>query len=337
MIKVLGIESSCDDSAASVVTCQKNILSNVVLSQHKDHMPFKGVVPEIAARKHLDNLKFCIKSALELSGCRLADIDAIGVTAGPGLIGGLIVGVMHAKGLAHVAAKPVIQINHLEGHILTARLTNNVQYPYLVLLVSGGHTQFVSVKNIAQYKVIGQTLDDAVGECFDKTAKILGLQYPGGPAVEKMAQNGDPAKYALPLSMVGRAGADLSFSGLKTATRMLVEKLKQQQGLESFVPDVCASFQYTIAKILAMRTLNAIAMLDYLPSSFVLAGGVAANLFIRSYLQQKLGLIGIELIAPPVNLCTDNGAMISWAAIERLQNNLLKDEKASLNPNLSLL
>jgi N6-L-threonylcarbamoyladenine synthase len=335
MIKILGIESSCDDSAASVVTCQKNILSNVVLSQHQDHMPFKGVVPEIAARKHLDNLKFCIEEALRSSGCQLAAIDAIGVTTGPGLIGGLIVGVMYAKGLAHVTSKPIIQINHLEGHILTARLTNNVEYPYLVLLVSGGHTQFVSVKNIAQYEVVGQTLDDAVGECFDKVAKILGLEYPGGPAIEKMAQNGDPNKYELPLSMVSKTGADLSFSGLKTATKLLIEKLRSQHELESFVDDVCASFQYTIAKILTMRAFNAIKMIDYKPTSFVLAGGVAANLFIRSYLQQSLQAIGIELIAPPVNLCTDNAAMIAWAAIERLQNNQ-DTKKYYLNPNLSL-
>jgi N6-L-threonylcarbamoyladenine synthase len=335
MIKILGIESSCDDSAASIVTCQKNILSNIILSQHQDHMPFKGVVPEIAARKHLDNLKFCIEKALEVSECRLSEIDAVAVTSGPGLIGGLIVGVMYAKGLAHVASKPVIQLNHLEGHILTARLTNDVKYPYLVLLISGGHTQFVSVKNIAQYEIIGQTLDDAVGECFDKTAKILGLNYPGGPEVEKIAQTGDPKKYALPLSMTNKTGADLSFSGLKTATRLLVERLRSQQSPENFMADVCASFQYTIAKILTMRALNAVAMIDYVPTSFVLAGGVAANLFIRNYLKQSLQNIGIELIAPPVNLCTDNAAMIAWAAIERLQNNL-NNQGYHLDPNLIL-
>jgi N6-L-threonylcarbamoyladenine synthase len=332
MIKVLGIESSCDESAASVVTCQKQILSNVVLSQYNDHSLYKGVVPEIAARKHLDNLGLCIKESLKTAGVTLEQIDAISVTSGPGLIGGLIVGIMHARGLAHVARKPLININHLEGHILTARLTNNVEYPYIVLLVSGGHTQFISVKGAGQYNIIGQSLDDAVGECFDKTAKILGLEYPGGPEIEKLAQKGDPYKYDLPLSMVNKPGADLSFSGLKTATRLLIEKERDKN---NFVPDICASLQHTIAKILSLRAVNAVKILDYRPKSFVIAGGVASNLYIRDYLQKSLMKLELSLVAPPVHLCTDNAAMIAWAGIERIQNNLVNDQYF-LHPNLRL-
>jgi N6-L-threonylcarbamoyladenine synthase len=332
MIKILGIESSCDESAASVVTCQKQVLSNIVLSQYQDHLKYKGVVPEIAARKHLDNLGFCIKEALSVADTALEEIDAISVTTGPGLIGGLIVGIMHAKGLAHVSNKPLIHINHLEGHILTSRLTNNVEYPYIVLLVSGGHTQFISVRDVGKYQILGQSLDDAVGECFDKTARLLGLDYPGGPAIEKLAQKGDPHRYALPLSMVNKTGSDLSFSGLKTATRLLIEKSPDRDN-ENFIPDVCASLQHTIAKILALRAVNAIKMLNYEPKSFVLAGGVASNLYIRKYIKDSLK--NIDLIAPPVHLCTDNAAMIAWAGIERLQNKLV-DNKYCLSPNLAL-
>jgi N6-L-threonylcarbamoyladenine synthase len=334
MIKILGIESSCDESAASVVTSQKQIASNIVLSQYQDHFLYKGVVPEIAARKHLDNLKYCIQEALDVAGMSLLDLDAIAVTAGPGLVGGLIVGIMHAKALAHVTGKPLIQINHLEGHILTSRLTNDVEYPYLVLLVSGGHTQFISVENVGQYKIIGQSIDDAVGECFDKTARILGLEYPGGPEIEKLAKLGDPLKYTLPFSMVTRVGCDMSFSGLKTAARLLIERLKKK-GIENFIPDVCASLQHTIAKTVSLRALNAVKMLSFTPKCFVLAGGVAANLYIRRYIQESMNALGIELVAPPVHLCTDNAAMIAWAAIERMEANLV-DNRYFLHPNLAL-
>jgi N6-L-threonylcarbamoyladenine synthase len=202
------------------------------------------------------------------------------------------------------------------------------------LLVSGGHTQFISVENVGQYKIIGQSIDDAVGECFDKTARILGLEYPGGPEIEKLAKLGDPFKYTLPLSMVERDGSNMSFSGLKTAARLLIERLKKEQ-VENFVPDVCASLQHTIAKTLCLRTLNAIKMLTFTPKCFVLAGGVAANLYIRSYIQTAMNNLGIELVAPPVHLCTDNAAMIAWAAIERIENNLV-DNRYFLHPNLAL-
>lgn len=334
MLKVLGIESSCDESAASVVTCQKQILSNIVISQYSDHLPFKGVVPEIAARKHLDNLNFCISQALEIAGTTLSDIDAISVTSGPGLIGGLIVGIMHAKALAHVSSKPIININHLEGHILTARLTSNISYPYIVLLISGGHTQFISVQEVGQYKILGQTLDDAVGECFDKTAKILGLDYPGGPAIEKLAQDGNHLRYKLPLSMVSRQGADMSFSGLKTAARLLINDLVNTNQ-QNHIADVCASLQHTIAQILSLRAIKAIEMLEYQPKNFVLAGGVAANLYIRKYLEGQLSNRGINLVAPPVHLCTDNAAMIAWAGIERIHQGLVENNYR-LDPNLAL-
>ncbi len=334
MLKVLGIESSCDESSASVVTSQKHILSNIVLSQHHDHMPFKGVVPEIAARKHLDNLSYCIEHALEKAQITLSQIDAIGVTSGPGLIGGLIVGLMHARAIAHVTGKPLININHLEGHILTPRLTSDLTYPYIVLLISGGHSQFVSVKGVGQYKILGQSLDDAVGECFDKTAKILGLQYPGGPAIEEMAKSGDPFKYTLPLAMTNKSRADMSFSGLKTATRLLIESLRSTN--QDFVADVCASLQHTIAQILTMRAINAIQMLDYVPDAFVLAGGVAANLYIRQYMSHALQKRDISLVAPPVSLCTDNAAMIAWATLERIEGGLANEASYFLNPNLAL-
>ena len=333
MIRILGIESSCDESAASIVDDKKQILSNIVLSQHNDHRPYQGVVPEIAARKHLDHLAFCIERAFVTANTDFSQINAISVTSGPGLIGGLIVGIMHAKALSAVLKKPLIYINHLEGHILTSRLTNDLSYPYIVLLVSGGHTQFISVNSLGNYRILGQSIDDAVGECFDKTAKILGLGYPGGPAIEQYAQKGDPLKYKLPLSMVAREGADLSFSGLKTATRLLVEKLKLQE--IDFIADVCASLQYTIAQILAMRAKNAIKMLDYKSKYFVLAGGVAANLYLRQHIQSVLDEFDMLLIAPPVELCTDNAAMIAWAGMERLQNSSITNPYF-LNPNLLL-
>jgi N6-L-threonylcarbamoyladenine synthase len=282
----------------------------------------------------LDNLKFCIDQALSIAQIGLDQINAMSVTSGPGLIGGLIVGIMHAKALSHVTNKPLIYVNHLEGHILTPRLTNDIEYPYIVLLVSGGHTQFVWVQGLGNYHILGQTLDDAVGECFDKTAKLLGLGYPGGPAVERLAKNGDPFKYALPLSMTNKLGADLSFSGLKTATRQLINSLKADDFYD-FIPDICASLQHTIARILFLRAQNAINMLDHEVESFVLAGGVAANLYIRSFLERNFAQLGINFIVAPVELCTDNAAMIAWAGVERFQASKL-DKLYFLHPNLAL-
>lgn len=333
MLKVLGIESSCDDTSASVVADNRRILSNIIMSQHAEHKPYQGVVPEIAARAHLDNVDCCVKMALEEAGLTLNSIDAISVTVGPGLIGGLIVGMMYGQGLSHVAKKKLVYINHLEGHILTARLTNqDLEYPYLALLISGGHSEFVYVKNTGNYEVIGFTLDDSVGECIDKVAKMLGLGYPGGPLVEKMALSGDHTKYPLPVPMLKNDNLNLSFSGLKTAARLLIQDLFKQAPIEDFVNDVCASLQYSIVRSLALKSKKAVQELD-LQTNVVLAGGVACNLYIQSEIQKAIS--PLRLITSPKVLCTDNAAMIAWAGIERIQAGL-DDRKYSLNAQMRL-
>lgn len=325
-LTILGIESSCDDTGVAVVRSDKTILANVVISQLKEHAPYLGVVPEIASRAHMQNIEIAAKEALNQAGLALSEIDAIAVTAGPGLIGGVIVGVMFAKGLASVLKKPLIAINHLEGHALTARLTSEVQFPYLLLLVSGGHCQFIEALEVGNYKILGTTLDDAVGEAFDKCAKLLGLRYPGGPIIEKLALSGNPEAYKLPLSMTDRTGCDMSFSGLKTAFRQLIEK--QDTLTTQVISDICASFQYTIGEILASRLNNAIEIfLDHKDKnrSLVIAGGVAANLYLRKKLQSAAESKGFELFVPPVDLCTDNAAMIAHAGLERFQLGLIND------------
>lgn len=321
---LLGIESSCDDTAVAIVSSSKEIISDIVVSQFSEHAPYQGVVPEIAARSHMHNLEQAVTRAFAEARLTIDDIDAIAVTGGPGLIGGVIVGTMFAKGLASASKKPFIAINHLEGHILTPRLTNDVAFPYLALLVSGGHCQFIAVLGLGNYQLLGETLDDAVGEAFDKTAKMLGLGYPGGPIIEKMAKLGDPHTYKLPLSMVERVGCDMSFSGLKTAVRKVIS---EKEISDQFTWDICASFQYTVAEILAARSINAIKMFEDcclkhgvgVPNSkqFILSGGVAANMFLRSRLEIAIAGQGFSLIAPPLKLCTDNGAMIAWAGVER--------------------
>lgn len=320
---VMGIESSCDDTSVSLVTENKEILANVVITQFEEHSLYQGVVPEIAARSHMKNLDDAILQALEESQTKLNEVDAIAVTAGPGLIGGVIVGTMYAKSLASILGKPFIAVNHLEGHILTPFLTNEIAYPYLSLLVSGGHCQFIKVSEFSSYKILGRTLDDAVGEAFDKVAKMLGLGYPGGPVVEKLALCGDNLAYDLPFSMVKRTGCDLSFSGLKTAVRRIVESHGSID--DKFKQDICASFQYTIGEILAKRTLNAIEIfmqderVEKSNYHFILSGGVAANNYLRSRIEKEISPIGWQLIAPPISLCTDNAAMIAWVGIERLK------------------
>lgn len=268
------------------------------------------------------NLQSAVKRALLDAKMDLQDIDAIAATCGPGLIGGVIVGTMFAKGLASAAKKPFIAINHLEGHILTARLTSDITFPYLSLLVSGGHCQFIAVLGIGEYKILGETLDDAVGEAFDKTAKILGLGFPGGPIIEKLAMIGRHDAYILPLSMTDRSGCDMSFSGLKTAVRRIVEEERNLS--KEFIQNICASFQYTIGEILSSRAINAIEMFEKMchpphDKNFILSGGVAANMYLRKKLQYAISNHGFNLIAPEISLCTDNGAMIAWAGCERLK------------------
>jgi len=319
MTLILGIETSCDETAAAVISDTKEIRSNVVLSQIAEHVPYGGVVPEIAARAHLDHIESVIDKALKDAGAALADMDAIAVTGGPGLIGGVIVGVMTAKAIASVCKIPFIAVNHLEGHALTVRLTDDVPFPFLLLLVSGGHCQFLMVKNVGQYQKLGGTVDDALGEAFDKTAKMLGLDYPGGPAVEKLARGGNEHAYKFPVPMKGREGCDFSFSGLKTAVRQVVATCNLQPAT---IQDICASFQYTAGETICDRTRHAMQIFSgHYPDGkyFVLAGGVAANQYLRGRLETVATEFGMTLVAPPVKLCTDNAAMIAWAGLERFR------------------
>ena len=317
---VLGIESSCDDSAAAVVDGGRRVLASVVAGQGALHAPFGGVVPEIAARAHAERLDHCVETALAEAGVTLADIDAIAVTAGPGLIGGVMAGVMLAKGLAAGASKPLVGVNHLAGHALTPRLTDGVDFPYLMLLVSGGHCQFLLVEGAEQFRRLGGTIDDAPGEAFDKVAKLLALPQPGGPAVEtEAARAKDPARFTLPRPLLDRPGCDLSFSGLKTAVLRARDRAISDaggQGLrESDRADLCAAFQAAVAEVLAEKTRRALAL--HPVPVLAVAGGVAANQELRAALEGVAAQAGARFIAPPLRFCTDNAAMIAWAGIER--------------------
>jgi N6-L-threonylcarbamoyladenine synthase len=314
---VLGIETSCDETAAAIVTDEggPRILSNLVLSQLDAHAPFGGVVPEIAARAHLDVLDSLVERALEDAGLGFADLDGIAVAGGPGLIGGVMVGTTMAKAFALVRDLPFIAVNHLEGHALTPRLTDSVEFPYLLLLVSGGHCQLLIVRGVGRYVRLGTTIDDAAGEAFDKAAKLLGLGYPGGPALERAARDGDPARFDLPRPMKGRPGCDFSFSGLKTAVRQTVASLGQCSDKD--VADVAASVQAAIGDALVDRTANALK--QFTGKTLVVAGGVAANAALRQRLEALAAANGLAFVAPPPALCTDNAAMIAWAGLERLR------------------
>ena len=324
-IVVLGLESSCDETAAAVVRRRADgsgeILSNVVFSQIEEHAAFGGVVPEIAARAHVEVMDGLVVAALAEAGLSLADVDAVAATAGPGLIGGVLVGLTTAKALAYAAKKPLVAVNHLEGHALTARLTHGVAFPYLLLLVSGGHSQILRVDGVGHYQRIGTTIDDALGEAFDKTAKLLQLGYPGGPAVEKMAAEGNPRRVALPRPLLGRDEPNFSFSGLKTAVRHEAEALAPLSRQD--VADICASFQAAVSDVVADRVGLAVSrfagtLADGCPPVLVVAGGVAANKAIRSRLDALMTNLNGRLVVPPGNLCTDNGAMIAWVGAERL-------------------
>jgi N6-L-threonylcarbamoyladenine synthase len=325
MTLVLGIETSCDETAAAVVERYVDgsgrILSNIVLSQVADHAAFGGVVPEIAARAHVEALDSVISAALREASVEIGDIDAIAATAGPGLIGGVLVGLTTAKAIALAAGKPLIAVNHLEAHALTARLTDNVAFPYLVLLVSGGHSQFLAAEGVGSYRRLGTTIDDALGEAFDKAAKLLGLPYPGGPEIEKAAAVGNPARFDLPRPLVGRPGADFSFSGLKTALRLAAEEIAPVS--EPDISDLAAAFQAAVVETVIARTRNAMAMFiashpGLASPTLVVAGGVAANRELRRALAETANDNGFRLIVPPPGLCADNGAMIAWAGAERL-------------------
>ena len=317
---ILGVETSCDETAAAIVRGRPpgpgEILSNTVFSQNDAHAPYGGVVPEIASRAHLEILDGQIERALSEAGIGWEALDAIAATAGPGLIGGVMVGLTTAKALALGLGKPLIAVNHLAGHALTARLTSGVDFPFLLLLVSGGHCQLLAVAGPEDYRLYGTTLDDAVGEAFDKTAKILGLPYPGGPNVEARAAHGNAKAYALPRPLLGRDGMDFSFSGLKTAVRQLAG-----QGAVN-IDDACAAFQAAAIDILRDRTTQALARFradfpDATHPCLVAAGGVAANAAIGSALRELALRHGFDISVPPPKLCTDNAAMIAWAGLER--------------------
>jgi N6-L-threonylcarbamoyladenine synthase len=318
----LGIESSCDDTAAAVVRGDRAILSSVVEGQTSLHRAFGGVVPEIAARAHVERLDHCVETALVQAGIGLRDINGIAVTAGPGLIGGVLSGVMLAKGLAAATGLPLVGVNHLAGHALTPRLTDGAAFPYLMLLVSGGHCQFLIVRSAVAFHRLGGTIDDAPGEAFDKVAKLLGLPQPGGPAVEQAAQQGDAARFRFPRPLLDRVGCDLSFSGLKTAVLRARDTLVTARGglTTQDQADLCAGFQAAVADVLAQKTARAIAVyLGDVPDvpMVTVAGGVAANQTIRAALETQCAAHGCAFLAPPLALCTDNAAMIAWVGIER--------------------
>ena len=344
-LTLLGIESSCDDTAAAVVRATDapgdRILSSVTVSQDNLHAAFGGVVPEIAARAHTEKLDIAVEQALAEAGLTLSQVDGIAVTAGPGLIGGVLSGVMLAKGLAAGARLPLIGVNHLAGHALTPRLTDGLAYPYLMLLVSGGHCQLLIVSGPEEFRRLGGTIDDAPGEAFDKTARLLGLPQPGGPAVEAAARDGDPKRVRFPRPLLDRAGCDMSFSGLKTA--LLRARDTAMVGLDGLRAgdraDLCAGFQAAVRDVLVEKTRRAIevymAMSPAHPALAV-AGGVAANGAIRDGLQQLATEQGLTWTAPPLRLCTDNAAMIAWAGIERMQGGARDGMDLSARPRWPL-
>ena len=326
---VLGIETSCDETAAGVVERAADgrgrILADVVFSQIEEHAAFGGVVPEIAARAHVNVLDGVIGEAMKRAGCDFADLDGVAATAGPGLIGGLIVGLTTGKAIALGAGRRFVAVNHLEGHALTARLSEGIDFPYLLLLVSGGHTEFVAVRGVGRYRRLGATLDDALGEAFDKIAKMLDLGYPGGPAVELAATGGDASRFDLPRPLAERDSLDFSFSGLKTAARLAAEAAAPLGARD--IADICAGFQAAAADVLAVKTERAMRVFarEFAGRErvkLVIAGGVAANAVLRGRLGEVADAAGADLFAPPPRLCTDNGAMIAWAGAERLARRL---------------
>ncbi len=335
---VLGLESSCDDTAAAVLRWSADgveVLAERVSSQDEAHAPYGGVVPEIAARAHaerLDGLALHVMAEAELS---FADLDAVAATAGPGLVGGVMVALCAGKGMALAAGKPFIAVNHLEGHALSPRLSDVVAFPYLALIVSGGHSQFVLVEDVGRYRRLGSTIDDAAGEAFDKTAKLMGLPHPGGPAVERLAAQGDAAAIALPRPFVGRAGCDFSFAGLKTAA---LRAWEGSDGAPQAQADLAASFQAAMAAIIANRAAQALAMAQDIAAidALALVGGVASNQAIRAALRSVAEGAGVRLVAPPLKWCTDNAAMIALAGAERLARGLVDDWDVGARPRWPL-
>ncbi|HEY5070917.1 MAG TPA: tRNA (adenosine(37)-N6)-threonylcarbamoyltransferase complex transferase subunit TsaD [Caulobacteraceae bacterium] len=334
-LTVLGIETSCDETAAAVVRVvggRTQILSNIVLSQIADHAPFGGVVPEIAARAHVETIDAVVARALAEAGVPVETLDAIAATAGPGLVGGVMVGLSFAKAMALALSKPLIAVNHLEGHALSARLTQDIRYPFLLLLVSGGHCQLLEVFGVGACRRLGSTIDDSAGEAFDKIGGALKLAYPAGPALERLARGGDVARFVLPRALHGRAGCDFSFSGLKTAAARIAERLTTRADRR----DLAACVQWAIARHLTDRTAEAMRGYQPLPRRFVVAGGVAANGAVRAALETLAAENGFAFFAPPLEFCTDNAAMIALAGAERLALGLTDGLDAVARPRWPL-
>ncbi len=327
---VLGLESSCDETAAAILDADGGVLAEALLSQASEHAPFGGVVPEIAARAHLAHLPGLVRNVMARAGIGFSELGGVAASGGPGLIGGLIVGSGVAKGIAIAHGLPYIAVNHLEAHALTARLpglvARKVAFPYLLLLVSGGHCQCVAVDGVGRHRRLGGTVDDAAGEAFDKVAKLLGLPWPGGPALERLAEAGDPTRFRFPRPLLGRAGCDFSFSGLKTAVAQEIARQPPGPLPAGLAADIAASFQHAVAAVLADRAGHAMAMMrQTAPDAdlLVVAGGVAANATIRATLERAALEAGFRLAAPPVHLCTDNAVMVAWTGLERLRLGLV--------------
>ncbi|MFZ2110269.1 MAG: tRNA (adenosine(37)-N6)-threonylcarbamoyltransferase complex transferase subunit TsaD, partial [Roseiarcus sp.] len=340
-MRVLGIETTCDETAAAVVWLRPDgageILADEVMSQIAAHAAYGGVVPEIAARAHVEIIDSLVARALRRAKLAARDLDGVAAAAGPGLIGGVLVGLMTGKGIALAAGKPFSAVNHLEAHALVARLVQRLAFPYLLLLASGGHTQILAVKDVGLYERLGATMDDAIGEAFDKIAKMLGLPQPGGPAVEARAREGDPNRFALPRPMIGRPSADFSLSGLKTATRQIALSIAPLRPRD--IADLCASFQAAVVDVIEDRMRVGLRLFRQragAAQAIVISGGVAANGEIRDAMARFCAQAGVPLVAPPPALCTDNGAMIAWAGIERLRRGLVDDLAASARPRWPL-
>jgi len=337
---ILGIESSCDETAASLITENEQgapiILSNIISSQVDVHKNFGGVVPELAARSHMEKIDWIVQKAIDKSGKNIEEIDAVASTAGPGLIVCLSVGLSFGKAFAASLNKPFIAVNHLEGHALSPKISSNINYPYLLLLISGGHSQFLNVQGLGKYKRLGTTIDDALGEAFDKTAKLLGVEFPGGPQIEILAEKGDPNKFQLPKPIFNKGGCNLSFAGLKTAILKISKNIKSEQ--DKF--DIAASFQKTIEEILYKKTKNAFKEYEAINKLknkiFVVAGGVAANKKIRSMLVNLCNKNNYEHIFPSVNLCGDNAAMIALVGLEKFKLKLFDDLNYPAKPRWQL-
>ena len=344
----LGIESSCDETSAAIVDSDRNILSHIIYSQIPEHQKYGGVVPELAARAHILAIDDVVQQALSKAGKTIADIDVVAATAGPGLIGGVLVGWMAATGIAQSTNKPLVAVNHLEGHALVPRLCAtladgtsgniDIEFPYLLMLASGGHCQILLVRGVGKYELIGQTLDDSAGEAFDKVSKMLGLGYPGGPIVDKRAQNGNPRAFAFPRPLCDKPGCNFSFSGIKTAARTFLNKATQPLS-DEYINDFCASFQASVVDCIINRLTNALRdarVLDASPKTLVVAGGVAKNSAIRAAMEKLAQKNKMLFAAPPLNLCTDNGAMIAWAGLENYRVGNIVTEPIAPRPRWPL-